>query len=137
MPNTSHQPRRGRRKGTRGGKTGRGGPSKMVVHRIRDTTALRSSVRVYEAEVKLRRSIDSSFGKEAGLGVHGLKGRTRRKVPGLRPQAAHMVHLLKDEARELPPLQDGGLAVDRGAWLRQIEPPGLSEMSVSAQSLHR
>ncbi len=196
MPTTNRKPRRRRLKHPKGFKTGRGAPSKMVIHRIVDTKALRSSIDVYEAViaesfdarlsarlragetlpdqalmldlvarsieaaleslvgldrryadrvrqcrarrrecdqvarqevypqvVKLRRSIDANFGKEAGLAIHGLEGKTRRKASRQRFQIERMVLLLKDRSRELPPPKVEGLTVDRDAWLRQIEPP--------------
>ncbi|MEM7355837.1 MAG: hypothetical protein AAF657_33785 [Acidobacteriota bacterium] len=77
---------------------------------------------LYGEVVAVRRLIDAQFGKADGFLIHRMKGKTLRKPRRLHSQLGYLLAALEDRTRELPKPLVAGLAPDREAWLRQIEP---------------
>ncbi len=69
-----------------------------------------------------RREIEILLGYENGRKVHGLEGRTRRKIDPLRLQARTLIKELESQGSEaLYPGTRGG-TVDPRRWLRDVRP---------------
>jgi len=77
---------------------------------------------LYPQVVAVRRAIDGLFGKEVGVCLHGMEGKTLRKARRLEAQLHFLVVRLRNRDFDPPAARLAGSVVDRDAWLSQIEP---------------
>jgi hypothetical protein len=75
---------------------------------------------VYPELVAVRREIEMRFGREAGRGLHGLEGSTRRKPLRIQPQVERLVRRLSEW--EMPEPLRPAPPGEREDWLRRLEP---------------
>jgi hypothetical protein len=85
---------------------------------------------IYPELVDVRRSIEMRFGREAGRGLHRMKGNTRRKPRRQYPQLQKLVVALRESKKEgvLPPPIRPGPSRELEGWLGQLE-PGYEKMT--------
>lgn len=76
---------------------------------------------LYPELVAVRAEIDLRFGRDAGRGVHGMQGSTRRKPGRMLPQLEHAVAQLA-ELETMPEAQRPGPAGERRDWLSRLQP---------------
>ncbi len=69
-----------------------------------------------------RREIDAIFGYEKGGKVHGLEGRTRRKIDPMRFQARTLVKRLESQGDDAIFTRVSGEPVDPRGWVRDVRP---------------
>lgn len=77
---------------------------------------------VYARVVAVRGAIDLAFDQVTARYLHGLRGRTERKPPGLERQLRRTLFRLTDSSLSWPPARNPHAAVDRAGWIRQLEP---------------
>ncbi len=77
----------------------------------------------YQRLSAVRRQIDGVFGREAGVLVHAMKGRTPRTAKRLEVEIDRLVRLLKNPQAAFPEPRVPGFEQERKLWLRLLADP--------------
>ncbi len=77
---------------------------------------------LYPCAVSVRGEMDLAFGREAGRGFHGMRGKTRRRAPLLLAQLRQLVQCLEAPDCALPERRNPHVRVDRARWSHLLVP---------------
>ncbi len=91
---------------------------------------------LYPRTVAVRGEIDLALGRDQGMGLHGMRGRTRRSPPALQRQLKYALARLADPERKTPALKHRQAFVDRDRWLQQLQPLYL-ELETLSRAIER